>query len=148
MNASLAAQRRTLQVCGTNVNVEPSLTKASEEGDNGISRASSVSAKDKSNLGKRGKTGKQRRDDSDSFDSRHQYTPYWGPQQQTWVPQPQYMPPPNPQYGAQAPPGPAFPGQMGPVYTQQAPGYPAVPSMPQNQPYPQYSVPPVCSRKG
>ncbi|KAM0236585.1 hypothetical protein ACHAP5_009352 [Fusarium lateritium] len=117
-----------------------------EEGDNGISRASSVSAKDKSNLGKRGKTGKQRRDDSDSFDSRHQYTPYWGPQQQTWVPQPQYIPPPNPQYGAQAPSGPAFPGQVGPVYTQQAPGYPAVPSMPQNQPYPQYSLPPYAAQ--
>ncbi|RGP72258.1 r3h 1 [Fusarium sporotrichioides] len=113
-----------------------------EDGDNGISRASSVSAKDKSNLGKRGKTGKQRRDDSDSFDSRHHYTPYWGPQQQTWVPQPQYMPPPNPQYGAQAPPGAAYQGQMGPVYTQQGPGYPAMPGVPPNQPYPQYSVPP------
>lgn len=44
---------------------------------NGTSRASSVSGKDKSNLGKRGKTGKQRRDDSDSFDSRSQYTPYY-----------------------------------------------------------------------
>ncbi|KAF4453510.1 r3h protein 1 [Fusarium austroafricanum] len=115
-----------------------------EDGDNGISRASSVSTKDKSNVGKRGKTGKQRRDDSDSFDSRHQYTPYWGPQQQTWVPQPQYMPPPNPQYGAQAPPGPAYQGQMGPVYAQQGPGYPAVPAMPPNQPYPQYSVPPYA----
>ncbi|KAJ4265406.1 hypothetical protein NW762_004694 [Fusarium torreyae] len=115
-----------------------------EEGDNGVSRASSVSAKDKSNLGKRGKTGKQRRDDSDSFDSRHQYTPYWGPQQQTWVPQPQYIPPPNPQYGAQAPAAPGYQGQMGPVYAQQGPGYPAMPSMAPNQPYPQYSVPPYA----
>ncbi|KAF9771397.1 hypothetical protein IL306_010963 [Fusarium sp. DS 682] len=115
-----------------------------EEGDNGISRASSVSAKDKSNIGKRGKTGKQRRDDSDSFDSRHQYTPYWGPQQQTWVPQPQYIPPPNAQYGAQAQPGPAYQSQMGPVYTHQGPGYPAMPGMPPNQPYPQYSVPPYA----
>ncbi|UZP35940.1 hypothetical protein NXS19_003756 [Fusarium pseudograminearum] len=119
-----------------------------EDGDNGISRASSVSAKDKANAGKRGKTGKQRRDDSDSFDSRHHYTPYWGPQQQTWVSQPQYMPPPNPQYGAQVPPGPAYQSQIGPVYTQQGPSYPAmpgvpgVPGVPPNQPYPQYSVPP------
>ncbi|KAF5703577.1 R3H domain-containing protein [Fusarium mundagurra] len=115
-----------------------------EEGDNGVSRASSVSAKDKSNVGKRGKTGKQRRDDSDSFDSRHQYTPYWGPQQQTWISQPQYMPPPNTQYGAQAPPGPAYPGQVAPVYTHQGPGYPAMPAMPPNQGYPQYSAPPYA----
>ncbi|KAF5626469.1 R3H domain protein [Fusarium tjaetaba] len=115
-----------------------------EEGDNGVSRASSVSAKDKSNIGKRGKTGKQRRDDSDSFDSRHQYTPYWGPQQQTWISQPQYMPPPNTQYGAQAPPGPVYPGQVAPVYTHQGPGYPAMPAMPPNQAYPQYSAPPYA----
>ncbi|KAF5542571.1 R3H domain-containing protein [Fusarium napiforme] len=115
-----------------------------EEGDNGVSRASSVSAKDKSNIGKRGKTGKQRRDDSDSFDSRHQYTPYWGPQQQTWISQPQYMPPPNTQYGAQAPPGPVYPGQVAPVYTHQGPGYPAIPAMPPNQAYPQYSAPPYA----
>ncbi|KAF5590432.1 R3H domain protein [Fusarium subglutinans] len=115
-----------------------------EEGDNGVSRASSVSAKDKSNVGKRGKTGKQRRDDSDSFDSRHQYTPYWGPQQQTWISQPQYMPPPNTQYGAQAPPGPAYPGQVAPVYTHQGPGYPTMPAMPSNQAYPQYSAPPYA----
>ncbi|KAF4443410.1 R3H domain-containing 1 [Fusarium acutatum] len=115
-----------------------------EEGDNGVSRASSVSAKDKSNVGKRGKTGKQRRDDSDSFDSRHQYTPYWGPQQQTWISQPQYLPPPNTQYGAQAPPGPAYPGQVAPVYTHQGPGYPAMPAMPPNQAYPQYSAPPYA----
>ncbi|KAF5532744.1 R3H domain-containing protein [Fusarium mexicanum] len=115
-----------------------------EEGDNGVSRASSVSAKDKSNVGKRGKTGKQRRDDSDSFDSRHQYTPYWGPQQQTWISQPQYMPPPNTQYGAQAPPAPAYPGQVAPVYTHQGPGYPTMPAMPPNQAYPQYSAPPYA----
>ncbi|KAF4462391.1 R3H domain-containing [Fusarium albosuccineum] len=116
---------------------------ADNDGDNGVSRTSSVSAKDKSNLGKRGKTGKQRRDDSDSFDSRNQYTPYWGPQQQTWVPQPQYMTPPNPQYAAQPPP-PAYQGQMGPVYAQQSPGYPAMPGMVTNQPYPQYAMPPYA----
>ncbi|KAK1967532.1 R3H domain-containing protein [Colletotrichum sublineola] len=68
------------------------------DGENGVSRASSVSAREKSQSGKRGKTGKQRRDDSESFDSRHNYTPYWGPQQQTWVPQPQYVSVSN-QYG-------------------------------------------------
>ncbi|KAM5361565.1 hypothetical protein ACJZ2D_013010 [Fusarium nematophilum] len=114
---------------------------AENDGDNGVSRASSMSAKDKSNLGKRGKTGKQRRDDSDSFDSRNQYTAYWGPQQQTWVPQPQYVTPPNPPYGAQPPP-PAYQGQMGPVYTQQGPGYPPMPGMVPNQQYPQYAMPP------
>ncbi|RSL59783.1 hypothetical protein CEP51_013873 [Fusarium floridanum] len=114
------------------------------DGDNGVSRASSMSAKDKSNLGKRGKTGKQRRDDSDSFDSRNQYTAYWGPQQQTWVPQPQYMTPPNPQYGAQGPPPAPYQGQMGPVYAQQGPGYPAMPGMVPNQPYPPYAMPPYA----
>ncbi|OHW94901.1 r3h domain-containing protein [Colletotrichum incanum] len=69
------------------------------DGENGVSRASSVSAREKPQSGKRGKMGKQRRDDSDSFDSRHNYTPYWGPQQQTWMPQPQYVPVSN-QYGA------------------------------------------------
>ncbi|KAK1997813.1 R3H domain-containing protein [Colletotrichum falcatum] len=69
------------------------------DGENGVSRASSVSAREKPQSGKRGKTGKQRRDDSESFDSRHNYTPYWGPQQQTWMPQPQYVPVSN-QYGA------------------------------------------------
>ncbi|RGP65349.1 r3h domain-containing 1 [Fusarium longipes] len=126
------------------ISLKNHLTRVAEDGDNGISRASSVSAKDKPNVGKRGKTGKQRRDDSDSFDSRHHYTPYWGPQQQTWVPQPQYMPPPNPQYSGQAPSGAAYQGQMGPVYTQQGPGYPAMPGLPPNQPYPQYSVPPYA----
>lgn len=84
-----------------------------------MSRSSSVSTKDK---GKRGKVGKQRRDDSESFDVRSQYTPYF-PQQQNqpaWIPtqnygamgvqpyngvmpnnyqnqmQPQYVPPPQP----------------------------------------------------
>ncbi|CAM1500880.1 Fc.00g100420.m01.CDS01 [Cosmosporella sp. VM-42] len=115
---------------------------AENEGDNGVSRTSSISTKDKSNLGKRGKTGKQRRDDSDSFDSRNQYTPYWGPQQQTWIPQPQYMSPPNPQYSAQAPPPPTYQGQVAPGYGQQGPGFPAMPSMIQSQPYPQYVMPP------
>ncbi|KAI8240415.1 R3H domain-containing protein 1 [Colletotrichum sp. SAR 10_98] len=88
------------------------------EGENGISRASSVSARDKSNAGKRGKTGKQRRDDSDSFDSRHNYTPYWGPQQQTWMPQPQYVPVSNHQPPFQPPPNAAARGYGGPAPAQ------------------------------
>ncbi|ESZ92665.1 hypothetical protein SBOR_6926 [Sclerotinia borealis F-4128] len=54
-----------------------------------MSRSSSVSMKDK---GKRGKAGKQRRDDSESFDVRSQYTPYF-PQQQAqpaWIPTQSY----------------------------------------------------------
>ncbi|ATZ49431.1 hypothetical protein BCIN_04g05820 [Botrytis cinerea B05.10] len=93
-------------------------TPETDEG-NEMSRSSSVSTKDK---GKRGKVGKQRRDDSESFDVRSQYTPYF-PQQQNqpaWIPtqnfgamgvqqyngvmpnnyqnqmQPQYAPPPQP----------------------------------------------------
>lgn len=77
----------------------PLIVFQDNEIENGVSRASSVSAREKPGVSKRGKTGKQRRDDSDSFDSRHNYTPYWGPQQQTWVPQPQYVPVSN-QYGA------------------------------------------------
>lgn len=56
-----------------------------------MSRSSSLSTKDK---GKRGKIGKQRRDDSESFDVRSQYTPYF-PQQQA---QPAWIP--NQHYGA------------------------------------------------
>lgn len=119
------------------------LTCLEDDADNGVSRTSSTSAKDKSNLGKRGKTARQRRDDSDSFDSRNQYTPYWGPQQQqTWMPQPPHMAQPNPQFNTQIPP-PAYQGQMGPVYGQQGPGYQVMPNMVPNQTYPQYTTPPV-----
>lgn len=56
-----------------------------------MSRSSSVSNKDKSSQGKKSKPLKQRRDDSDSFDSRSQYTPWFPPQQTpTWVSAPQY----------------------------------------------------------
>ena len=62
-----------------------------------MSRTSSMSAS-RSNVPRRAKNNKQRRDDSDSFDSRYEYTPYWGgPQQQMWIPQQQmanqYAPP-------------------------------------------------------
>ncbi|KAJ4306191.1 hypothetical protein N0V88_000987 [Collariella sp. IMI 366227] len=59
------------------------------EDSNGVSRASSVSAKDKPNGGKR-KT-KQRRDDSEAFESRSHYVAWCGPQHPTWGPSaPQY----------------------------------------------------------
>jgi hypothetical protein len=56
-----------------------------------MSRSSSVSTKERSGQGKKPKSAKQRRDDSESFDVRSQYTPFF-PQQQvpTWVPTPQY----------------------------------------------------------
>jgi hypothetical protein len=58
-----------------------------------MSRSSSVSTKDRSGQSKRGKPAKQRRDDSENFDVRSQYTPFF-PQQQvpTWVPTTQYSP--------------------------------------------------------
>lgn len=60
------------------------------EDSTGVSRASSVSAKDKPNNGKR-KT--KRRDDSESFESRSQYVAWCGPQHPTWGPSaPQYFP--------------------------------------------------------
>jgi hypothetical protein len=63
-----------------------------EEG-NEMSRSSSVSTKDRASQNKRPKPAKQRRDDSDSFDSRSQYTPFFPQQQiQTWAPAPQYAP--------------------------------------------------------
>ncbi|OAR01552.1 hypothetical protein LLEC1_03804 [Akanthomyces lecanii] len=104
--------------------------------ENLMSRTSSASA-NRSNLGKRGKTTKQRRD-SDSFDSRHQYQPYWGPQQQTWVPQPQAQyGPPGVQYHAAGPSN----YHVAPHYAQQqAPMYGQVPAMPPNAGYPAYSA--------
>ncbi|RYP55287.1 hypothetical protein DL768_000042 [Monosporascus sp. mg162] len=102
-----------------------------EDDSNGVSRASSVSAKDKSNLGKRGKTGKQRRDDSESFDSRSQYTAYYPSQQPNWTPQ--YVPIGNPQFNGQL---------HQPYQNPMAQPYPAAPQpyatvMPNNA-YPQY----------
>ncbi|PFH62725.1 hypothetical protein XA68_12153 [Ophiocordyceps unilateralis] len=112
------------------------------EGENGMSRASSVSATNKAGVGKRGKTGKQRRDDSDSFDSRYQYTPFWGPQQQTWVAQPhgQLMPPVPGQFSGQ--PMPAYSPQAAPAYGQQPPApYAGVSNMAPNPAYPAYGMP-------
>lgn len=101
-----------------------------------MSRTSSISA-NRSTVSKRGRTGKQRRDDSDSFDSRHQYTPLWGPQQQTWIPQAQGQT----QFGSPAnqySPQPAgYPTSAPPVYGQQQPppNYPNVASPQVPQPH-------------
>jgi len=89
-----------------------------------MSRSSSVSTKDKSGQPKRSKPVKQRRDDSDSFDSRSQYTPYFPTQQApTWVSAPPYAPMGPQQFngGVQ----PVYPNSMG---TQFVP-----PNMPFNQ---------------
>ncbi|KAI1199666.1 hypothetical protein F5X97DRAFT_332524 [Nemania serpens] len=98
---------------------------------NGVSRASSVSAKDKSSLGKRGKTGKQRRDDSESFDSRSQYIKYFHPQpQMEWSP---HFIPATMQYNGQA--SRPYQYQIPQPYQSPPPGYPA---MVPNNGYAQY----------
>ncbi|KAK3499394.1 uncharacterized protein B0T23DRAFT_16640 [Neurospora hispaniola] len=102
------------------------------ETSNGVSRASSVSAKDKPN-GKK-KANKQRRDDSESFDSRSQYVVYYGgPQQSTWGPAPQAYPINNVPYNVQyqAP----YPAAVPTYAPQQA--YVPQQAYPQNQAYPQ-----------
>jgi hypothetical protein len=86
-----------------------------------MSRSSSVSTKDKSGQGKRTKPTKQRRDDSESFDVRSQYTPFFPqPQMPAWTPTPQYPPmPPQPFNGmVQGPYQGSFPAQY-PAPTQQ-----------------------------
>ncbi|CCE34041.1 uncharacterized protein CPUR_07972 [Claviceps purpurea 20.1] len=111
------------------------------DGETGISRTSSVSANNRANATKRGKTGKQRRDDSDSFDSRHQYTAFWGPQQQTWVPQSQgqYIPSAPGQFGGQPPA--SYHAPVAPCYAQQAPAYQNMPVMAPNSNFPVYGMP-------
>lgn len=77
------------------------LTGTGGDDSNGVSRASSVSTKDRSNVGKR-KTNKQRRDDSESFESRSQFLPWPGPQQLTWAPAgPQFFPANGASYNGQ-----------------------------------------------
>jgi hypothetical protein len=116
-----------------------------------ISRSSSVSVKDRAGASKRGKPGKQRRDDSESFDVRSQYTPFFPPQQQpSWSPVPQYGPmvpqfgnnmqntypgTPSPAYGQ--PPqqfhAPMMGGGMMPTYNQMPPNQVPQHHMAQNQ---------------
>lgn len=60
---------------------------------NEMSRSSSVSTKDRNSQSRKPKPPKQRRDDSDSFDVRSQYTPFFPqPQMPTWAPTPHYTP--------------------------------------------------------
>ncbi|KAI1085338.1 hypothetical protein F5B20DRAFT_567946 [Whalleya microplaca] len=104
---------------------------------NAVSRASSVSAKDRSNTGKRGKTGKQRRDDSESFDLRSQYMMLYGhPHQPNWTPQ--YIPVGSPQYTS--PVQQPYQNPMAPVYPAPAQAYP---NMMPNNAYQQYNGVPV-----
>ncbi len=74
------------------------------EDSNGVSRASSVSAK-ASNLGAKRKNGKQRREDSESWDSRSNYIAWGTTQNATWAPMPptnqQFYPVPNAQFNGQ-----------------------------------------------
>ncbi|KAI0164454.1 hypothetical protein GGR52DRAFT_124034 [Hypoxylon sp. FL1284] len=111
---------------------KPGESTPDNEDANGVSRASSVSAKDKSSLGKRGKTGKQRRDDSESFDSRSQYQPYYNPHQPNWTPQ--YIPIGHTQYDS-----PVQPPYQSPVPQNYATPAPAYPSMMPNNAFPQYN---------
>ncbi|KAK1836205.1 hypothetical protein QBC39DRAFT_109973 [Podospora conica] len=97
-------------------------TPEGEDG-NGMSRASSVSAKDRSNMAKR-KTHKQRRDDSESFDSRSQYVVMSNGPQQSWAPA-------APQYYA-APAAASYNGQYQQPY---APGVAVAPGYGPNQGY-------------
>ncbi|KAL2017645.1 hypothetical protein VTK56DRAFT_1913 [Thermocarpiscus australiensis] len=113
--------------------------KADSEDGNDVSRASSVSAKDRPNGGKR-KPNKQRRDDSEGFESRSQYVAWCGPQQPTWAPAtPQYYPINAPQFNGQFqqiyantpqpmyPPGQPYPPQQMIPDTGYTPPYPAMP---------------------
>lgn len=126
----------------------PSLAKrrtnrrtADNEDGNGMSRASSVSGKDKPNGAKR-KTNKQRRDDSESFESRSHYVAWCGPQHAAWgSAAPQYYPvnaaPFNGQF--QQP----YPNTPQPMF---APGQPYAPQMmPNNGFTPQYGGMPAVS---
>lgn len=111
------------------------------EDGNGVSRASSVSAKDKPNGGKR-KTTKQRRDDSESFESRSQYVAWCGPQHPSWGPSaPQYFPVNAAPFNAQF--QQPYPNTPQPMY---APGQPYTsPMMPNNGFAPQYAGVPTVS---
>ncbi|KAI1336757.1 hypothetical protein F5Y15DRAFT_418579 [Xylariaceae sp. FL0016] len=108
----------------------------------GISRASSVSAREKSTLGKRGKSGKQRREDSESFESRSQFRAYYHPQPvPDWSAQ--YMSPnmpPNMPYNGQMQQPFQYP--MPQAYQAPAQAYPAMVPIPNNG-YPQYGSAPT-----
>ncbi len=134
-SVSLGASRRLMvrpQVCPRLFCLlfKPVLTSNTEGEDaNGVSRASSVSAKDRPNAGGKKKTNRQRRDDSESFDSRSQYVVFCGGPQQpgTWAQaQPQYYPMNGSPYNGQF----------------QQPYQAALQPYGPNQPYPPQMMPP------
>lgn len=91
-----------------------------------MSRSSSVSTKDRAGQGKKAKPVKQRREDSDNFDVRSQYTPFF-PQQApagpTWAPTPQYPPMVPQQYNGVVQNGyQSMPQQFGPQNQSFTPG--------------------------
>lgn len=108
------------------------------EGEDGVSRASSVSGKDRVNTNSKRKT-KQRRDDSESFDTRSNYVSIaWsaGPQQPTWAPvTSQYFPVNGGPFTGQQYQNP-YPVAGGPIQPIQ-PVQPVQPVYGQNQAYPQ-----------
>ncbi|SPO06713.1 uncharacterized protein DNG_09407 [Cephalotrichum gorgonifer] len=101
---------------------------SSQGNDNGVSRTSSVSTRDKSNVGRKGKNERRRRD-SGTFESRTQYAVFYPPPQQSpWPGQPQYVPIATPQFNGQAP-GQVqqpYPAQAAPVYGPPGPNYPTM----------------------
>ncbi|KAL1836829.1 hypothetical protein VTJ49DRAFT_4610 [Mycothermus thermophilus] len=99
-----AYNRARQRIFGSVENTENAKEDGAES--NGMSRASSVSAKDKPNGGK--KKPNKRRDDSENFESRSQFVAWCGPSHPAWGPSvPQYYfpinaaPPFNPQYQQQ-----------------------------------------------
>ncbi|KAK4219311.1 hypothetical protein QBC37DRAFT_154687 [Rhypophila decipiens] len=113
------------------------------EGDDGVSRASSVSGKDRINSNSKRKV--KRRDDSEHFETRSNYIAYpAGPQQPTWASaaSQQYYPVNNGQYNGQY--HQTYPPAGQPVYP---PAYPAYAQnngfQPQYNGIPTYPSPPV-----
>ncbi|TLD24888.1 hypothetical protein PspLS_05419 [Pyricularia sp. CBS 133598] len=135
-----AYNKARLRIFGTTAETETS--SPDNEDSTGVSRASSVSARDKSALGKRGKTAKQRRDDSESFDSRSLYTPYYTHPHQPHMWAPVHVPvggngaPYTPQ---QQPPQPSY----APMYVSS--GQPYTTPMTQSGYGPPYAHPPANS---
>ncbi|KAK0719688.1 hypothetical protein B0H67DRAFT_552002 [Lasiosphaeris hirsuta] len=152
-----AYNRARLRIFGNAEKTEASTPEGEDA--NGVSRASSLSAKDRSNVGGKRKTNKQRRDDSESFDSRSQYVVWCGPQQSTWAQAPtapQYLPvngsPYNTQfqqpYQAPIQPTAYAPSQPYPQMIPNSgfgPQYSAIPTYPA-PPVPQAAPPPQQQR--
>lgn len=88
----------------------PTDTFTDTDNSNDISRSSSVSVKDRVAHNKKTKL-KQRRSDSDGFESRATFTPFYGQPSSAWMANTQYMPQPGQQYhGSMQSPHPTPPG--------------------------------------